>query len=310
MTFWSQRIFVTGGNGFLGRALRKRLAARGAHNVLAPRSSELDLRDTAAMRKYLEQHRPELVIHGAAIVGGIGANRDHPGRFFYENAVMGLHLIEECRRLGVGKIVVIGTVCAYPKFTPVPFREDDLWDGYPEETNAPYGLAKKMLLVQLQAYRKEYGFNGVFLLPANLYGPGDNFDLETSHVIPAMVRKFHEAAQRGDDVVTLWGDGTPTREFLYVDDAAEGILLAAERYEGGAPVNLGSGEERSIAEIASLIAAKTGFHGRIVWDTTKPNGQPRRKLDTTAAERELGFRAATDFDAGLTRTIGWYLSQP
>jgi GDP-L-fucose synthase len=309
MTFWAgRRVLLTGGNGFLGSVLRKRLAGLGATEVLAPRASELDLRDPLATREYVRHHRPSLVMHGAAVVGGIGANRDHPGRFFYENAVMGLHLIEEARLAGVEKFVCIGTVCAYPKFTPVPFRESTLWDGYPEETNAPYGLAKKMLLVQLQAYRAEYGFRGIFLLPANLYGPNDNFDLETSHVIPAMIRKFAAAAERGEETVELWGDGTPTREFLYVDDAADGILRAAEHYDNPAPVNLGSGEERSIADIAALIAKKTGFPGRILWDATKPNGQPRRKLDTTAAEREFGFQAATSFEQGLTRTIDWYRS--
>ncbi|HEY0156308.1 MAG TPA: GDP-L-fucose synthase [Thermoanaerobaculia bacterium] len=310
MTFWpGQRVLLTGGNGFLGRVLQRRLRERGAREILAPRATELDLRDPIATRAYVRQHRPDLVIHGAAVVGGIGANRDHPGRFFYENAVMGLHLIEECRLAEVGKFVCIGTVCAYPKFTPVPFRETALWDGYPEETNAPYGLAKKMLLVQLQAYRAEYGFRGNFLLPANLYGPGDNFDLHTSHVIPAMIRKFTTAAETGAETVELWGDGTPTREFLYVEDAAEGILLAAERYESAEPVNLGSGEERSIADIAALIARKSGFEGRIVWDAGKPNGQPRRKLDTSVAEREFGFRAETNFDEGLSRTIEWWRAQ-
>jgi len=307
MTSWAgRRVLLTGGNGFLGAVLRKRLAELGATDVLAPRAAELDLRDPIATRDYLQRHRPSLVIHGAAVVGGIGANRDHPGRFFYENAVMGLHLIEESRLAGVEKFVCIGTVCAYPKFTPVPFQEHTLWDGYPEETNAPYGLAKKMLLVQLQAYRAEYGFRGIFLLPANLYGPNDNFDLQTSHVIPAMIRKFATAAEQGNEVVELWGDGTPTREFLYVHDAASGILRAAELYDDPAPVNLGSGEERSIADIATLIAQKTGFHGRIHWDTTKPNGQPRRKLDTSVAEREFGFRSEITFDEGLSRTIEWY----
>ncbi|MEA2462587.1 MAG: GDP-L-fucose synthase [Acidobacteriota bacterium] len=309
MTFWpGRRVLLTGGNGFLGSVLRKRLSELGATEVLAPRASELDLRDPLATREYVRRHRPSLIIHGAAVVGGIGANLDHPGRFFYENAVMGLHLIEEARLAGVEKFVCIGTVCAYPKFTPVPFQESALWDGYPEETNAPYGLAKKMLLVQLQAYRAEYGFRGIFLLPANLYGPNDNFDLHTSHVIPAMIRKFATAAERGDETVELWGDGTPTREFLYVDDAANGILRAAELYDHPAAVNLGTGEERSIAEIATLIAQKTGFEGQIRWDPTKPNGQPRRKLDTTAAEREFGFRAATSFEEGLSRTIEWYRS--
>jgi GDP-L-fucose synthase len=307
MTFWSnQRVLLTGGNGFLGRVLRRKLEERGAKEVLAPTKGELDLRLPLAIRGYLQYARPNVVIHAAALVGGIGANREHPGRFFFTNAVMGLHLIEQSRLVNVTKFVCIGTVCAYPKFTPVPFRESALWDGYPEETNAPYGMAKKMLLVQLQAYRTEYGFNGVFLLPANMYGPGDNFDLHTSHVIPAMIRKFATAVERGDETVELWGDGTPTREFLYVDDAAEGILLAAERYDGAEPVNLGSGEERSIADIAGIIAEKTGFRGRIQWDTTKPNGQPRRKLETSAAEREFGFRATVGFDEGLSRTIEWW----
>jgi len=307
MSWAGRRLLLTGGAGFLGQALQRRLFSLGARDVLAPLSSDLDLRDAAAVRAYLEKHQPDLVIHAAAVVGGIGANRDHPGRFFYENAVMGIHLIEECRRAAVQKVVCIGTVCAYPRNTPVPFRETALWDGYPEETNAPYGLAKKMLLVQLQAYRTEYGLNGIFLLPANLYGPGDNFDLQTSHVIPAMIRKFATAARSGASVVELWGDGTPTREFLFVDDAAEGVLHAADRYDGAAPVNLGTGEERSIAEIAGMIAEKTGFRGSIHWDASKPNGQPRRKLDTSVAEREFGFRARTSFDAGLSQTITWYL---
>jgi GDP-L-fucose synthase len=306
MNWSSARVLLTGGGGFLGGALQRRLAEAGVRDLLAPRASELDLRDPAATRAYLERHRPAVVIHAAAGVGGIGANREHPGRFFYENAVMGLHLIEEARRAGVEKFVCVGTVCAYPKFTPTPFRETALWDGYPEETNAPYGLAKKMLLVQLQAYRAEYGFRGIFLLPANMYGPHDNFDLETSHVIPAMIRKFATAADRGDATVELWGDGTPTREFLYVDDAAEGIVLAAERYDDPEPVNLGTGEERSIASIAALIADQTGFHGRIVWDPTKPNGQPRRKLDTSRAESAFGFTAKTSFAEGLARTIAWW----
>lgn len=308
--FWSgRRVLVTGAHGFLGRVLCAKLSAIGGVELLTPRSSELDLRDAIAVRDYVHAHRPRLVIHAAAVVGGIGANRDHPGRFFYENAVMGLQLVEQCRLAGVEKFVCIGTVCAYPKFTPVPFQESSLWDGYPEETNAPYGLAKKMLLVQLQAYREEYGFNGVFLLPANFYGPGDNFDLHTSHAIPAMIRKIFTAKEQGDDTVVLWGDGTPTREFLYVDDAADGILLASERYDDSAPVNLGTGDEHSIASIAELIAAKLGYRGRIVWDTTRPNGQPRRKLDTSRAEQAFGFRAATSLETGLSRTIEWYLAQ-
>jgi GDP-L-fucose synthase len=307
--FWrGRRVLLTGGNGFLGGFVRERIAAKQPAALLAPRADELDLRDAAAVRRYLAAQRPDLVIHMAAVVGGIGANRLHPGRFFYENAVMGIHLIEESRLAGVEKFVCLGTICAYPKFAPIPFHEEDLWNGYPEETNAPYGIAKKALLVQLQAYREEYGFNGIFLLPVNLYGPRDNFDLQTSHVIPAMIRKFVEANERGDRTVTLWGDGTPTREFLYVENAAEGIVLAAERYDKGEPVNLGRGEEISIRDLAATVARLTGFRGEIVWDTTKPNGQPRRKLDVSRAERELGFRARTSFADGLAKTIEWYLA--
>jgi GDP-L-fucose synthase len=256
----------------------------------------------------LHEHRPDLIIHAAAVVGGIGANRTHPGLFFYENAVMGIHLIEEARLAEVEKLVCLGTICAYPKFAPIPFREDDLWNGYPEETNAPYGVAKKALLVQMQAYRQEYGFNGVFLLPVNLYGPGDNFDLETGHVIPAMIRKFVEARERGEGSVVLWGDGSPTREFLYVEDAADGIVAAAETYNKPEPVNLGRGEEIAIRDLARTIAEKSGFRGEIVWDTTRPNGQPRRKLDVSRAAAELGFHAGTSMEEGLARTIAWYES--
>jgi GDP-L-fucose synthase len=298
-----RRILLTGAGGFLGSHIRERLTGA---EVLAPRSIELDLRDPAAVRDYLRSRKPSMVIHAAAVVGGIGANRMHPGQFFYENAVMGIHLIEEARLAGVEKFVCLGTVCAYPKFTRVPFREDDLWNGYPEETNAPYGIAKKSLLVQLQAYRDEYGFNGIFLLPVNLYGPRDNFDAETSHVIPAMIRKFLEAK---DGEVTLWGDGSPTREFLYVEDAADGIVAAAERYDKPDPVNLGSGEEISIRDLAEKIASLTGFRGSIRWDTTRPNGQPRRRLDVSRAEREFGFRARTSFDEGLRRTVEWYVAK-
>jgi GDP-L-fucose synthase len=307
MNFWSDRkVLLTGGGGFLGRVVKAGIERCAPAQLLAPRAAELDLREPAAVRAYLAEHRPDLVIHAAAVVGGIGANRRAPGRFFYDNAVMGIHLIEESRRAGVAKFVCLGTLCAYPKFTPVPFREDDLWNGYPEETNAPYGLAKRMLLVQLQAYRQEYGFNGIFLLPANLYGPGDNFDLESGHVVPSMIRKFAEARERGERAVTLWGDGTPTRELLYVDDAAEAVLLAAERYESAEPVNVGSGVETSIRDLAAMIAAKTRFAGEIVWDTAQPNGQPRRKLDVSRAARELGFRARVALDEGLSRTIDWY----
>ena len=307
MSFWgSRRVLVTGGAGFLGRTLLRKLADRGAAHVAAPRVEEVDLRDKAAIRRCLRETKADLVIHAAAVVGGIGANRAHPGRFFYENAIMGVELIEEARLAGVGKLVCLGTICAYPKFTPVPFHEEDLWNGYPEETNAPYGLAKKMLLVQLQAYRAEYGFDGVFLLPVNLYGPGDNFDLETSHVIPAMIRRFFEAKAAGAAEVTLWGDGSPTREFLYVEDAAEGILAAAERYDGAEPVNLGSGEEISIRDLATLAAREAGYTGAVSWDPSKPNGQPRRRLDVTRAGALFGWRATTRLEEGLKKTVAWY----
>jgi GDP-L-fucose synthase len=310
MSYWSgKRVLLTGGGGFLGSFIRARLARESPEAVLSPRKSELDLRDAAAIRTFLERQRPDVVIHGAALVGGIGANRDHPGRFFYDNAIMGLQLIEESRKAGVEKFVCLGTVCAYPKFAPIPFREDDLWNGFPEETNAPYGIAKRALLVQLQSYRQEYGFNGIFLLPVNLYGPRDNFDLQTSHVIPAMIRKFIEAERAGLPAVTLWGDGSPTREFLFAEDAAEGIITAAERYESPEPVNLGTGEEIAVRDLATLIAEAVGYRGRIDWDTSQPNGQPRRKLDTSRAEREFGFHARTSFSEGLRRTIEWYRSQ-
>lgn len=308
--FWgSRRVFLTGGGGFLGGYLRERLEREQALEILAPRAAELDLRDPVAVRNYLRKYKPDLVIHAAAVVGGIGANRMNPGRFFYDNAVMGIHLIEEARLAGVAKFVCLGTICAYPKMTPVPFREEDLWNGYPEETNAPYGIAKKALLVQLQAYRQEYGFNGIFLLPVNLYGPRDNFDLQTSHVIPAMIRKFSEAAAAGDECVTLWGDGSPTREFLYVEDAAGGVIAAAETYNDGDPVNLGRGEEISIRDLAAMIASMTRFSGEISWDTTQPAGQQRRRLDVTRAERLFGFRALTPLEQGLRRTIDWYRAE-
>jgi GDP-L-fucose synthase len=306
VTFWNgRRVWLTGGGGFLGGHLRQRLEALGTAALSAPRASEVDLRDPRAIERQLAETKPDLIVHAAAVVGGIGANMDHPGRFFYENALMGIQLIEAARKAGVAKLVCIGTVCAYPKFTPTPFREDDLWNGYPEETNAPYGLAKKMLLVQLQAYRQEYGFNGIYLLPANLYGPRDNFDLRTSHVIPAMIRKFLEAK---DGVVTLWGDGTPTREFLYVDDAVEGILAASERYDGGDPVNLGTGTMVSIAELAETVARLTGFTGRIEWDASLPGGQPRRQIDATRARERFGFEARVPLEEGLRRTLDWYRS--
>ena len=299
-------MLVTGGSGFLGSRLVDRLKAEGADDVIAPRSAEYDLRQPEAVRAMLATLKPDVVIHAAAVVGGIGANMASPGQFFYENAVMGIHLIEESRLAGVGKFVCVGTVCAYPKFAPVPFSEDGLWDGYPEETNAPYGLAKKMLLVQLQAYRNEYDFKGIYLLPVNLYGPGDNFDLQTSHVIPALIRKCVEAADRGDEEVMCWGSGAASREFLYVDDAAEAIVKATRLYDSPEPVNLGSGREISIRELAESIAALSGFQGQLVWDQSKPDGQPRRCLDTSRARMEFGFSAATTLEQGLRATVEWY----
>jgi GDP-L-fucose synthase len=307
VSYWDgRRVLVTGGGGFLGSFVVEKLNEKKPASVFAPRSADYDLRDRAAVARCLLDARPDIVIHAAAVVGGIGANRSHPGKFFYDNAIMGIQVIEEARRAGVQKFVGLGTICAYPKFTPVPFREEDLWNGYPEETNAPYGLAKKMLLVQLQAYRQEYGFNGIYLLPVNLYGPRDNFDLESGHVIPAMIRKFLEARDAGAEEVILWGDGSPTREFLYVEDAAEGILAAAERCDRGDPVNLGSGEEIVIRDLAALVAREAGFSGEIVWDTSKPNGQPRRRLDTRRAATAFGWRARMPFDEGLRRTVAWY----
>jgi len=307
MTFWSgRRVLVTGGHGFLGGFVVERLRETGASAVLTPAHTEYDFRDRAAIARCLRDSQADIVIHAAAVVGGIGANRARPGRFFYENAVMGIQLIEEARLAGVEKMVCLGTICAYPKFTPVPFREEDLWNGYPEETNAPYGLAKKMLLVQLQAYREEYGFNGIYLLPVNLYGPRDNFDLESGHVIPAMIRKFVEARESGAREVVLWGDGSPTREFLYVADAAEGILAAAEHYSSREPVNLGSGEEITIHDLAKVIAEEADYTGEILWDQTKPNGQPRRRLDTSRALERFGWRARTSFADGLKKSVAWF----
>jgi GDP-L-fucose synthase len=303
-----KRVLVTGGSGFLGTHVLSRLAEQNVAAALAPRSAQYDLRDRDAIRAVLSDMRPDVVMHLAAVVGGIGANMATPGQFFYDNAIMGINLIEESRLAGVERFVCLGTVCAYPKHTPVPFRENDLWDGYPEETNAPYGLAKKMLLVQLQAYRQQYGFEGVYLLPVNLYGPRDNFDERTSHVIPALIKKCCEALEAGADSITCWGTGAASREFLYVDDAAEGIVAAAARYTGAEPVNLGSGREITIAELTALIAELVGFRGEIVWDRTKPDGQPRRWLDTSRAEREFGFRAGTELRDGLERTIEWYRS--
>ena len=310
MSFGSdRRITVTGGAGFLGSAVVSKLRDRGAQNVFVPRSRDYDLREREAIVRVLEEARPDLLIHLAAVVGGIGANRANPGGFFYDNAIMGIQLIEEARKFGVEKTVIVGTVCAYPKHTPLPFREEDLWNGYPEETNAPYGLAKKLLLVQAQAYRQQYGTNMIYLLPVNLYGPGDDFDLETAHVIPMLIRKFVDAKDASMDRVIAWGTGEPTREFLYVDDAAEGILLAAERYDKPEPVNLGSGEEISIRDLVYMIRGEVGFEGEVEWDRSKPDGQPRRRLDTTRARDEFGFTAKTEFEEGIRETIQSYLDR-
>jgi GDP-L-fucose synthase len=301
------RILVTGGSGFLGRQVLAVLNERGYQHIEAPSHAEYDLTDADQVAACIRDLRPNAIVHLAAVVGGIGANRARPGDFFYQNLIMGAELMEQARRAGVQKFVAIGTICAYPKFTPVPFREDDLWAGYPEETNAPYGLAKKMLLVQAQAYRQQFGFDAVFLLPTNLYGPGDNFDPQTSHVIPALIRKCLEANDTGDSSVTVWGTGQPTREFLYVRDCAEGIVAALERYDGADPVNLGSGEEIRIADLARLIAELSGFRGEIRFDPSQPDGQPRRKLDTSRAEKAFGWRSTTSFRQGLRSTVDWYL---
>jgi GDP-L-fucose synthase len=307
--FWrGKRVVVTGGAGFLGSYVLEALRFRGCSDPVVPRSCDYDLRRETEIVRLLEHARPHLVIHLAAVVGGIGANRRNPGRFLYDNLVMGVQLMEQARLAGVDKVVTIGTVCAYPKFAPVPFREDDLWNGYPEETNAPYGLAKKMLLVQGQAYREQYGFRSIHLVPVNLYGPRDNFDPDSSHVIPALIKKCVDALEARAPAVTIWGTGKASREFLYAADAAEGIVLAAERYDGPEPVNLGTGNEISIAALVDLIASLTGFRGEIVWDSSKPDGQPRRMLDTSRAERAFGFRARTPFGEGLRRTIEWYVA--
>jgi GDP-L-fucose synthase len=305
--FWQgRRVMVTGGAGFLGTALVRQLREAGATEIFIPKVEDYDLRKLADIDRALADGKPDLIIHLAAVVGGIGANRENPGRFFYDNAIMGIQLIEQARLAGVAKLIALGTVCAYPKFTPVPFHEDDLWNGYPEETNAPYGLAKKMLLVQCQAYRDQYGFNGIYLLPVNLYGPGDNFNPESSHVIPALIKKCIDARERGDAFIEAWGTGAASREFLYVDDAARGIVLAAERYDGRDPVNLGVGSEITIRDLTELIAHLTGFGGEIRWDHSKPDGQPRRALDTSRAREAFGFTAATSFQDGLRATIEWY----
>jgi len=304
----NRRIAITGGSGFLGTALTARLRETGYRELFIPRRRDYDLTQTAQVERFYADAKPEAVIHLAALAGGIGANMRRPGDFFYQNAIMGIQLIEYARRAGVGKVVVIGTVCAYPKFTPAPFHEEELWSGYPEETNAPYGLAKKMLLVQAQAYRQQYGMNVVYLLPANLYGPRDNFDLETSHVIPALIRKCIEAKRTKRAEIACWGSGAPSREFLYVDDAAEAIRLALEGYDRPEPVNIGTGREVTINTLAGLIAKLTGFTGRLAWDASKPDGQPRRMLDTTRAQEAFSFRAATSLEEGLKRTIDWYES--
>lgn len=308
----TKRIVVTGGAGFLGSYVVKKLKDKGCQNIFVPRSKDYDLREKEAIIKLYEDTRPDILIHLAAVVGGIGANQRYPGKFFYDNAIMGIQLIEYARRFKVEKFVIAGTICAYPKYTPVPFREEDLWDGYPEETNAPYGLAKKMLLVQAQAYRQEYGFNAIYLLPVNLYGPGDNFDPESSHVIPALIKKVFDAmsykpsAMSYKPTVTVWGTGKASREFLYVEDAAEAIVLATEKYDRPEPVNIGAGFEITIKDLVKLIVKLTGFKGKIIWDTSKPDGQPRRMLDIKRAEKEFGFKAKVGLEEGLKRTIKWY----
>jgi len=305
MSFWKgKKVVVTGGAGFLGSHVVGKLHARGVTNIIIPRAADYDLREKEVCSEVV--NGADIIIHLAANVGGIGYNRDYPGTLFYDNLVMGAHLMEESRKAGVGKFVAIGTICAYPKFTPVPFKEDDLWNGYPEETNAPYGLAKKMMLVQSLAYRQQYGFNSIYLLPVNLYGPGDNFDDASSHVMPALIKKFVEAKEQGRPSVTVWGTGKATREFCYVDDAAEGIILATEKYNDSDPVNIGAGFEISIKNLVEKIRALVGYTGDIIWDTQKPDGQPRRMLDTTRAKDKFGYTAITDFDTGLKETIEWY----
>ena len=302
----TQRIVVTGGAGFLGGFVTAALQARGCKAIFIPLVEDYDLVEHENVKRMYDDFRPDLVIHLAAVVGGIGANRDHPGEFYYKNMAMGLSLMEEARRRKIQKFVAIGTICAYPKFTPVPFREENLWNGYPEETNAPYGLAKKMMLVQSQAYRQEYGFNSIFLLPVNLYGPRDHFNPASSHVIPALIKKCIEARDANAHEIVVWGTGNASREFLYVADCAEAIVLAAARYDGSEPVNIGAGFEIKIKDLVPLIAKLTGFHGEIVWDSTKPDGQPRRMLDTSRAEKFFGFKAKTGFEEGLRETIAWY----
>lgn len=307
MSFWKdKKVMVTGGAGFLGSFVIEKLKENDCKGIFIPKIEEYNLVEVKDIKKALDNSSPDIVIHLAAQVGGIGANRENPGRFFYENLMMGVQLMEQSRLYGVKKLVALATICSYPKFTPVPFKEENLWDGYPEETNAPYGLAKKMLLVQSQAYREQYGFNSVVLFPVNLYGPRDNFDLESSHVIPALIRKCLEAVQKGEKQITVWGTGKPTREFLYVEDCAEAILMASERYEKSEPVNIGAGFEITIKDLAEKIAELTGFQGEFIWDTSKPDGQPRRMLDTSKAEKEFGFKAKISLEEGLKRTIEWY----
>ena len=309
MDLRTKKIIVTGGSGFLGQHVIDLLQRMSCTNLFVPRSKQFDLTKEQDVHRLLAQERPQVVLHLAALVGGIGANRLNPGSFLYANLMMGAHLIEASRQFGIEKFVQVGTICSYPKFTPVPFKESDLWNGYPEETNAPYGLAKKLLIVQLQSYRQQYGFNGVNVLPVNLYGPGDNFDLESSHVIPALIRKCLEAKERGDKTLTVWGTGTPTREFLYVEDAARGLVAAAEKLETSDPINLGSGSEISIRALVDLIVRHTGFQGEIVYDSSRPDGQPRRCLDVSKAKQLLGFQAQMSLDEGLKRTIAWYAAQ-
>lgn len=305
--FWkNKRVIVTGGAGFLGKSVMQELAKRGCENIFVPRSRKYDLRKAAAIKRMLKEVNPDMIIHLAAVVGGIGANRENPGKFFYDNLMMGMQLIEESRCFGVNKFVAIGTICAYPKFTKVPFKENDLWKGYPEETNAAYGLAKKMLLVQSQAYRQQYGFNSIYLLPVNLYGPGDNFSQQSSHVIPAIIKKCFDAIKHDKKIISVWGTGKATREFLYVDDAARGIVMAAEKYNKIEPVNLGAGFEISIKDLVGLIVELTGFKGKVVWDKINPDGQPRRCLDTSRAKSEFGFKAKVKLGQGLRNTIKWF----
>lgn len=308
--FWAnKRVVVTGGAGFLGSRVVARLKEQGCKHIFIPRSADYDLREKEAIIHLYEDSRPDIIIHLAAVVGGIGANQKYPGKFFYDNAIMGIQLIEQARQVGIEKFVCLGTICAYPKYTPVPFNEDDLWNGYPEETNAPYGLAKKMLLVQLQAYRQQYGFNGIYLLPVNLYGPGDNFDPEYSHVIPALIKKFVDAKHKGEKKIVAWGTGEVSREFLYVDDAAQGIILATEYYNKPDPVNLGAGQEIKVKDLVYLIKESIGFKGEVQWDTTKPNGQPRRRLDTSKAKNEFDFEAQVKLREGLKKTVEWYIKR-